>query len=103
MAEQKKNKIAPKQPKNYFQTWVILALVAVVFGVTFFSGTGDPIEIQEGAFDDMLQRRDIQKIFIVKNLDYVEVTLTSEALKNSKYRDELEKKNKWGVNEVGPH
>jgi cell division protease FtsH len=103
MAEQKKNKITPKQPKNYFQTWIILALVAVVFGVTFFSGTGDPVEIQENQFDDMLQRRDIQKIFIVKNLDYVEVTLTSEALKNSKYRDELEKKNKWGVNEVGPH
>jgi len=103
MSEKKKNKsIVPPQRPNY-QMWVIIGLVAIVFGVTFFKGAGDPIELEKRKFEDMVQSHDIRKITVIKNMDLVEVTLTEDALKNAKYRDQLEKKNQWGINPMGPH
>ena len=101
--KQKKNKVVPTPPKNNYQMWIILGLVAIVFGITFFKGSGDPIEIDKRRLEDMVQSRDIRKISVIKNMDLVEVTLTEDALKNTKYRDQLEKKNQWGINPMGPH
>ena len=104
MADEKRdNKMLPKQPKANFQMWIILGLVAVIMVVTMFNRSGDPIEIQSGRFEDMLQSSDIKKIVVIKKEDVVLVTLTGDALKNSKYSTELEKKNQWGVNPNGPH
>lgn len=103
MSDSNKNKSnQPKLPRNNTQMWIILGLIAVVFGVTFFKGAGDPIEIDNQRFEDMILSRDVKEVTLIKNLEQVEITLTEEAQKNSKYRDELEKKFQWG-NPVGPH
>ena len=101
--KQKKNKVAPSPQKNNYQMWIILGLVAIVFGVTFFKGSGDPIELDKRKFEDMVQSHDVRRITVIKNMDLVEITLTEDALKNTKYSDQLEKKNQWGVNPMGPH
>jgi AFG3 family protein len=77
--------------------------VAVIMAVTVLNRSGDPIEIQANRFEDMLQSNDIKKIVVIKKEDVVNVTLTADALKNSKYMSDLEKKNQWGVNANGPH
>jgi len=82
--------------------WIILGLVAVIFAVTLFNNSSNPIEIQSGRFEDMLKSSDIKKIVVIKKEDVVQITLTADALKNSKYASELEKKNQWGVGS-GPH
>ncbi|MFZ9503333.1 MAG: ATP-dependent zinc metalloprotease FtsH [Cyclobacteriaceae bacterium] len=106
MSEQNKskNKInQPKAPRNNMQMWIILGLIGIIFGVTFFKGAGEPVEIDDRTFEDMVLSHDVKKVTLIKNLELVEVTLTEEALKNTKYRAELEKKFQWGINPGGPH
>jgi len=104
MSEQKKPKInPPRTPKNNMQMWIILGLIGIIFGVTFFKGAGEPVEIDDRTFEDMVLSRDVEKVTLIKNLELVEVTLTREALKNTKYKAELEKKFQWGINPNGPH
>jgi len=85
------------------QMWIILGLIGIIFGVTFFKGAGEPVEIDDRTFEDMVLSRDVEKVTLIKNLELVEVTLTREALKNTKYKAELEKKFQWGINPNGPH
>ena len=101
--EKKENKMLPKPPKGNYQMWIILGLVAVIMAVTVFNNSGDPIEIQASRFEDMLQSSDIKKIVVIKKEDIVKITLTPDALKNSKYAAELEKKNQLGLTANGPH
>jgi cell division protease FtsH len=104
MADEKRgDKMLPKAPRGNYQMWIILGLVAVIMAVTLFNRSGDPIEIQSSRFEDMLQSSDIKKIVVIKKEDVVQITLTADALKNSKYSVELEKKNQWGVSPNGPH
>ncbi len=104
MADKKREKkILPNAPKGNYQMWIILGLVAVIMAVTTLNNTGDPIEIQASRFEDMLQSSDIRKVVVIKKEDVVKITLTGDALKNSKYSTELEKTNKWGVSASGPH
>lgn len=104
MSEQNKSKInQPKVPRNNMQMWIILGLIGIIFGVTFFKGAGEPIEIDDRTFEDMVLSHDVKKVTLIKNLELVEVTLTEEALKNTKYKAELEKKFQWGINPGGPH
>ena len=91
------------RPKPNFQMWIILGLVAVIMAVTLLNRSGDPIEITSSRFEDMLKSSDIKKIVVIKKEDLVQITLTADALKNSKYAIELDKKNQWGVSTSGPH
>ena len=91
------------RPKPNFQMWIILGLVAVIMAVTLLNRSGDPIEITSSRFEDMLRSSDIRKIVVIKKEDVVQITLTADALKNSKYSIELDKKNQWGVGSGGPH
>lgn len=93
----------PKVPRPNYQMWIILALVAVILAVSVFNRSGDLVEIQSSTFEDMVQRRDIKKLVVIKNEDLVEITLKSEALQNARYKQELEKNNAFGVNPNGPH
>jgi len=102
--KERDNKVVPpKVPRPNYQMWIILALVAVILAVSVFNRTGELIEIQSSTFEDMVQRRDIKKLVLIKNEDLVEITLKPEALQNSVYKQELEKKNTFGVNPNGPH
>lgn len=98
--KERKDKLVPKP--NY-QMWIILALVAVILAVTYFNRSGDLVEIQKSRFEDMVQRKDIKKIVVVKKEDLVEITLKAEALQNAVYKQELEGNRPLGINPNGPH
>jgi cell division protease FtsH len=102
--KERENKILPpKVPRPNYQMWVILGLVAVILGVSFFNRSGELVEIQSSRFEDMVQRRDVRKLVLVKNEEQVEITLKTEALQNAVYKQELERSSPFGVNANGPH
>lgn len=105
MADKEKEKkiIPPKVPRPNYQMWVILALVAVILGISWLNRSGELVEIQSSRFEDMVQARDIKRIVLIKNEEMVEITLKPEALQNAKYKQEIEKSSPLGVKPNGPH
>ncbi|HEY5822757.1 MAG TPA: peptidase M41, partial [Cyclobacteriaceae bacterium] len=102
--KERENKILPpKVPRPNYQMWIILALVAVILAVSYFNRSGDLVEIQSSTFEDMMQRKDIKKLVLIKNEDLIEITLKAEALQNAVYKQELEKSSPFGINPNGPH
>ncbi len=105
MADKEKEKkiIPPKVPRPNYQMWVIMALVAVILGISWLNRSGELVEIQSSRFEDMVQARDIKRIVLIKNEEMVEITLKPEALQNAKYKQEIEKSSPLGVKPNGPH
>lgn len=103
MPDQKRDKNANRQPRPNMQMWIILALLAVIVSVTVFNRGGNPIDITEGRFYDMLKSNDIKRIVFIKKEDVVLITLTGDALDNAKYKAELQRQNQWGGAKEGPH
>ena len=101
--KERKDKMLPRAPRPNYQIWIILGLVAVVLGVSYFTKNGELTEIRSSRFEDMVQSRDIKKLVLLKNDLQVEITLKPEALQNAKYRNELEKSSPFGLNAKGPH
>lgn len=101
--EREKKIIPPKVPRPNYQMWIILALVAVILGISYFNRTGELVEIQSNRFEDMVQTRDIKRLILIKNEELVEITLKAEALQNAKYKQEIERNSPFGVNPNGPH
>lgn len=98
----KKNIMGQPPSKSNYQIWVILGLMAFVFGISYFSNSSSAIEISFKRFEQMLISNDIKEVVLIRNQNKVEVTLKGEALQNSKYKLQLEQQNKFGVNS-GPH
>lgn len=93
----------PKGPqKPNYQVWIIVTLLVVIFGVTYFNKTSSMISITKHRFEAMLKSNDVQKIVLIKNQEYVEITLTPDALQNAKYKAELENNSPFGISN-GPH
>lgn len=93
MADKKENNkplLPNKPPRGNYQVWVILATIAVIFGVMYISNSSDLKEITQYQFEQMVMNGDVRKVALIKNKDIVEVTLKPEALQNAKYRQELE-------------
>ncbi len=105
MADKERDKkiIPPKVPKPNYQMWIILALVAVILGISYFNRSAELVEIQANRFEDMVQARDIKRLVMIKNEELVEITLKAEALQNAKYKQEIERSSPFGVNANGPH
>jgi AFG3 family protein len=103
--ERKENKIPNlKAPKGNFQVWIILALVGVVLIITTFFRPGDLAEIQWSQFESMLANHDIKKIVVVTDHQIAEITLTTEALQNSNYKQIIAKDNDLlRLNANAPH
>jgi cell division protease FtsH len=88
----------PRQKKNViggpgrggYQMWVIIILIATIFGFTYFTKNSSAIKISDRRFEQMLMSNDVQRVVLIKNKDLVEVTLKEEALQNTKYKIELE-------------
>lgn len=98
----KNGKINPKAPKKpNFQVWIILTLIGVVVGMTYFSKSTTAQEITQRRFERMLSANDVKSIVIVPNQKIVEVTLRPSAMKDPKYKAELDQ-NPF-VTESGPH
>ncbi len=101
--EREKKILPPKVPRPNYQMWIILTLVAVILGISYFTRSGELVEIQSNRFEDMVQARDIKRLVLIKNEELIEITLKSEALQNAKYKQEIERNSPFGVNANGPH
>jgi AFG3 family protein len=102
--EREKKITPPKLPKTNYQTWLILALIVVIFVISRLVNSGELVEIQQSRFEDMVQSKDIKKIVLLPEQKLVEITLKPEALQNAKYKQEVEKNsNALGTNINGPH
>ncbi len=104
MSEKNKNKkFIPKPPqKPNFQLWLIITAVIVLVGITWFNQRTAVVDITMKRFEDMVLSNDVEKVVVVFNQNYVEVTLKDEALENQRYKDELESQNPL-FNPTGPH
>ena len=98
-----KNKVKLGKKSNKNQNWIIGGLVVLIILFTIFSRTGSMITITFRSFEKMLLSNDVEKIVLVKNRDFVEITLREEALSNVKYKNELEQNKGFTDNISGPH
>jgi cell division protease FtsH len=105
MADKKENNkplLPSKPPRGNYQIWVILATIAVILGVVYINNSSDLKEVNQYEFEQMVKNGDVKKVALIKNKDIVEITLKPEALKNAKYRQDVEE-GVLGSNTAGPH
>ena len=105
MADKKENNkplLPNKPPRGNYQVWVILATIAVIFGVMYINNSSDLKEITQSQFEQMVKAGDVRKVTLIKNKDIVEITLKSEALQNAKYKQDMEE-GLMGNSNNGPH
>ena len=104
--DQPKNKnkgfIPGKGGRPNYQLYFILALVGMVILVTMVNRASSTITITPRKFKEMMLSNDVREVVLIKNRDLVEVTLKEEALKNEKYKRELEDRGPFSLNN-GPH
>ncbi|WP_436515282.1 ATP-dependent zinc metalloprotease FtsH [Ekhidna sp. To15] len=98
----KKRKDAPK-PRPGFQGWLIGGLLALVIGLTVFSNDSGAVTTTYRSFEKMVKSNDVQKVVLIKNQDFIEITLKPEALSNTKYKIELEQNRSILDSGTGPH
>ncbi len=55
------------------------------------------------SFEKMLLSNDVQKVVLIKNQDFIEITLKQEALSNTKYKIELDQNKGFFSSQGGPH
>jgi cell division protease FtsH len=105
MADKKENKplLPNKAPRGNYQIWVILATIAVILGVMYINNSSDLKEVTQSEFEKMVESGDVRKVTLIKNQEMVEITLTSEALQNAKYRQDITEGPLGGSNATGPH
>ncbi len=103
MADKERNKIQPpKGPRGNYQMWVILIAVAVILGVVYATSSSNLKEIEQPRLESMIKGGDVKKLALIEEQKIVEVTLTSDALKNAKYSDDI-KESPISSNATGPH
>jgi len=105
MADKKENKplLPTKPPRGSYQIWVILATIAVILGVMYFSNSTNLQDIDYDDFKQMVKSGDVKRVVLVQNRKFVEVTLKSEALQNAKYKDQLNNTTFGSSSNAGPH
>ena len=80
----KKKNFIPKPPqKPNYQVWIILSLIVLVSSIFYFNQSSGVQDITERKFESILEKGYVKQVVIVKNQDYVEVTLNDEGLKNT--------------------
>lgn len=105
MADKKENNkplLPNKPPRGNYQVWVILATIAVIMGVMYINNSSDLKEVTQYQFEQMVKEGHVRKVALIKNKDIVEITLTADALQNTKYKTELEE-GPLGSSSNGPH
>ncbi|MBL0739772.1 ATP-dependent zinc metalloprotease FtsH [Chryseolinea lacunae] len=107
MADKKENNkplLPTKPPRGNYQIWVILATLAVIFGVMYFSNSNNLKDLDYDEFKQMVSSGDVKKVELIQNRKFVEVTLKQEALNNAKYKELLTKGLMGGsADNKGPH
>ncbi len=101
MPDKKKKMMPTKPPKPNYQVWVIVILIATIFGVTYLQNYPANEVIYMSKLKEMVKDGDIKEVRLIRNQNYVEATLTEEALRKDKYSD-LRSNSPLG-GESGPH
>jgi len=91
--KKKKNIIPKNSPKPNFQIWLIVVLLLLVIGITYFNKNTAPFKISETRFFQMYKSEDVKSINLVREKNIVDVTLKESALDNDKYTDILRNRN----------
>ncbi|MBC7450903.1 MAG: AAA family ATPase, partial [Cytophagales bacterium] len=99
--KKKKKNIIPNPQRANYQIFLICALLIVVLGIAYFSGSGSAHAIPKKKFYDMVLKHDVERIVLV-NDRLVEVTLNKEALESDRYKDILKSKGLLASNTNGP-
>lgn len=94
-----------KKPENSnMQTYLILGLMLFFTILVYYTRTASTIKIDQKRFEEMLLSYDIEKVSTIDegSESIVEVTLKPEAIKNKKYRDEINSRGPFPMT-TGPH
>lgn len=91
--KKKKNYIPKNSPKPNFQIWLIVILLLLVIGITYFNKNTSPYEISQTRFEQMYKSNDVASINLILDKNVVDVTLKEGALENEKYKDILKNRN----------
>jgi cell division protease FtsH len=96
--------MAPTNPNRpNYQMWVIMAILLLIFGISYLGRQNSSLIITQSRFEQMLMEHDVKSITIVPNEKTVEITLKEEALKNEKYKKTFgENSSPFSIN-TGPH
>ncbi len=76
--------------RGSYQIWLLLALLIVVLGLTYFNRSS-AIEIIRNRFEKMFLAGDVREVILV-NKRYVEIVLTNTALQKTEYKREIQQK-----------
>ncbi len=99
----KKNLLPNKPPQRTgYQFWLIVTLVILIIGVTYFSKMNSAVETTQRNFNEMVRERDVKEVVLV-NKELVEITLKEEALNKKTYRDQLLHQRSPLSIQQGPH
>ncbi|MAE87037.1 MAG: peptidase M41 [Flammeovirgaceae bacterium] len=98
---QQKPLMGGKPNRPNYQLLIIVVLITVVFGFSYFSRSNSAKDITWHRFEQMVLANDVKRVVLVKNLELVEVTLKPEALQNTKYKIDLEEQSPFS-NNTGP-
>lgn len=98
---QKKKNIIPKNPQRQnYQVWIIVTLIALIFGITYLNkNSAEKIFFSD--FKKMMEQGDVKNVVLIKNQDKVEIELKEDALKSERYR-EVDNNSYFPLSE-GPH
>jgi AFG3 family protein len=105
MADKKENNkplLPTKPPRGNYQIWIILATVAVIFGVMYMHSSSGLKEKSYDEFIRMVDNGEVDKVVLIQNRKFVEVTLTPDALKSGKYETDVNQ-GPLGSSSTGPH
>ena len=89
MKKEKGKNILNNKPLLNNQIWIIIAVLSIVY-IAIGLLISKPITIDYNRFKNMILSHDVRKVVVIKNQEYVEVTLKEESLQNIDYKDELE-------------
>ena len=98
----KKKNLLPRPQKPNYQVWVIVTLLALIFGVTYFNKSTSTVDISYKRFEQMMTDGDVREVVLIRNQNFVEVTLKPEAITKPKYKVELENRSPFSFSQ-GPH
>jgi len=89
MKKEKRKNILNNKPAFNNQIWIVIGVLSIVY-IAIGLLVSKPITIDYNRFKKMVLSHDVNKVVVIKNQEYVEVTLKEEALQNIDYKDELE-------------
>lgn len=105
MSESNNNNSSDKPKKKLtpnpggLQGWVVAALILAIMGLVFFSSTNKLGSVPYKSFEKMVIDGDVQKVFLVKGTNSLEINLSPTALTKPEYKAKLAN-NKFST---GPH